>query len=104
MQIEEGRCVGVGLKNREIFLAKMRVPTVATVEREEKREVGIVRIEKVERPQIKKMIHGEGRQKRIQQVVLLFVELRIMDAEDLVEFRAGPVHLREVQVVDHHGQ
>src|SRR5260370_163709 len=104
MQIQEVRCVVVGLKNRQIFLAKMRVLTLATVEREEKREVGIVRVKKVEGTQIKKMIAGDGRQKRIQQVVLLFVELRIMDAEDFVEFRAGPVYLREVQVVNHHGQ
>ena len=50
------------------------------------------------------MVAGHGREKRIQQVVLFFVELGVVDAEDFVEFGASAVDLGQIQVVNDDGQ
>jgi len=47
MEIQEVRRVVVGLKDREILLPEMDVARLATVKGEEKREIRIIRVEKV---------------------------------------------------------
>src|SRR5271154_4317934 len=55
MEVQEVRRVMVGLENRKIFLPKMRVARLATVQGEEKREVGIVGVEQVQGAQVESM-------------------------------------------------
>ena len=74
------------------------------MKRKEKRKIGVVGVEQIQRPQVEGVIAGHGCKKGVQQVVFFFVELGVVDAEDFVELRARPVHLGQVQVIDHDGQ
>ena len=47
---------------------------------------------------------GNRREKCVQEIVFLFVELGIVNTEDLIELGACPVHLRRVQVIDDDGE
>jgi len=104
MQIQEVRRVVVGLKNCQVFLAKMRVPRLATVESEEKGIIRVIGIEKIQRTEVKSVIAGNRREKCVQEIVFLFVELGIVNTEDLIELGACTVHLRRVQVIDDDGE
>jgi hypothetical protein len=100
MQVQEVRRVVVRFKNREIFLTEMPVLKLATVESEEKGIIRIIGIEKIQGAEVKSVIAGNRREKCIKQIGFLFVELGIVNTEDLIELGACPVHLRRVQVID----
>src|SRR6266487_256656 len=94
----------VGLKNREILLPEMRVARLATVECKEKREVSVVGVEEIEITQVEREITRNRREKCIQQVVVFFVKLRVMDAEYFVELRACSVHFRRIEIVNDYSE
>ena len=50
------------------------------------------------------VIAENRRQKRIQQVVSLFIEMCIVDAEHFVELRTPAVDPRQIEVAHHHGE
>ena len=58
----------------------------------------------VESPQIEGGVARHGGQIGIQQVVALLVQLGVVDAEYFVELRTSGFDLRQVEVIDHHGQ
>ena len=94
----------VGLKDREILLSEMEVAMLATVEGEEKRKVRIVGVEQIERTQVEGVVAGNRREEGVQEVVFLFIELGVVNAENFIEVGACPVHLCQVQVVNHDGE
>lgn len=94
----------IRLKNREIFLPEVPVARLATVEGKEERKVGVVRVEQVEVAKVEDVIAGNRREECVQQVIFLFVKLRIVNAEDLVKLRTRPVHFGGVEVVDDDGE
>src|SRR6266550_3673838 len=94
----------VRFENCQILLTEMAILTLPTVKGEEKRIIGVVGIEKIKRPEVKSVIAGNCRQKCIEQIVFLFVELGVMDTEDLIELGACTVHPRRVQVIDDDGE
>ncbi len=104
VEIQEVRGVVVGFEDGEIFLPEMAIARLATVEGEQKREIGIVGVEQIQVAEIEGVVAGNRREKCVQEVVFLFVELGVVDAEDFVEFGARPVHLRQVEVVNHDGE
>ena len=104
MEVQEVRRVVVRFENREIFLPEMPIPRLATVEGEEKGKIRVVRVEQVEGAEVEDVIAGNRREKCVQQVVFLFVKLRVMNAEHLVELGACPVHFGQVEVIDDDGE
>jgi hypothetical protein len=104
MQVQEVRGVVVRFKNREIFLTEMPVLKLATVESEEKGIIRVIGIEKIQRTKVKSVIAGNCREKCVQEIVFLFVELGIVNTEDLIELGACPVHLRRIQIIDNDGE
>jgi hypothetical protein len=104
MEVEKVRRVVVRLEDRQIFLTKMPVLRLATVESEEKGIIRVIGIEKIQRTKVKRVIAGDCREKCVQEIVFLFVELGIVNTEDLIELGACPVHLRRVQVIDDDGE
>jgi len=104
MEVEKVRRVVVRFEDRQIFLTKMPVLRLATVESEEKGIIRVIGIEKIQRTKVKSVIAGNCREKCVQEIVFLFVELGIVNTEDLIELGACPVHLRWVQVIDDDGE
>ncbi len=104
MQVQEVRRVVVRFKNREIFLTKMPVLKLATVESEEKGIIRIIGIEKIQGAEVKSVIAGNCREKCIKEIGFLFVELGIVNTEDLIELGACPVHFRRIQIIDNNGE
>src|SRR5260370_35909279 len=104
MQVQEVRRVVVRFKNREIFLTKMPVLKLATVESEEKGIIRIIGIEKIQGAEVKSVIAGNCRKKCIEKVGFLFVELGIVNTEDLIELGACAVHLRRGPTLDNDGE
>jgi hypothetical protein len=96
--------VVVGLQDREIFLPEMLIARLATVKREEKREIRIVGVEQVQGTQIECMVAGNRREKCVQKVVFFLVKLGVVDAKDFVKIGTCPVYLCQVKIVDHDGQ
>ena len=89
VEIEKVRCVVAGFEDREILLPQMGVAGFAAGEREQERVVGVVGIEKIKRPQVPSVVAGNGGEEGVQQVVALVVQLRIMNAEYLVNSAAA---------------
>ncbi len=83
----------VGLEDRKIFLPEMRIARLATVKGEEKREIRIVGVKQIQGAQVVSVVAGNRRKKSIQQVVFFFIELSIVDTEDLIEVGACPITL-----------
>jgi hypothetical protein len=104
MEVEKVRRVVVRFEDRQIFLTEMPVLRLATVESEEKGIIRVIGIEKIQRTEVKSVIAGNRREKCVQEIVFLFVELGIVNTEDLIELGACPVHLRRVQVIDDDGE
>jgi len=100
MEVQKVRRVVVRFENRQILLTEMPVLRLATVESEEKGIIRVIGIEEIQRPEIKRVIAGNCREKCIEKVVFLFVDLRIVNTEDLIELGARAVHLRWVQVIN----
>jgi len=100
MEVQEVRGVVIRFENRQVLLAEMQVPTLATVESEEKRIIRVIGIEKIQRPEVKRVVAGNCLEKRVEKVVFLFVELGIVNTKNLIELGACTVHLRRVQVID----
>src|SRR5712664_326269 len=100
MEVQEVRGVVVRFENRQVLLTEMRVLTLATVQSEEKGIICIVGIENIQGSEVKGVIAGNCREKCIEKVVFLFVELGIVNAEDLIELGACSVHLCQVEVID----
>src|SRR5882762_9175967 len=94
----------VGFENREIFLTEMTVLVFATVQGEQKRIIRIIRVEEKHITEVEDVIAGNSSEERIQKVVFLFVQLRVVNAEHLVELSACPFHFRQVEVVYNDGQ
>ena len=74
------------------------------MQRKQKREIGVVGIEQVQPSKIEGVVAGNGGEESIQQVVLFFVELGVVHAEDFVEIGAGTIDFGQIEVVDHDGQ
>src|SRR5947199_944555 len=104
MEVEKVRRVVVCFEDRQIFLMEMPVVRLATVESEEKGIIRVIGIEKIQGTQVKSVISGNCREKCVQEIVFLFVELGIVNTENLIELGACPVHLRRVQIIDDDGE
>src|SRR5215469_3690630 len=79
----------------------MAVLRLAAVEAKEKGIIRVIRVQEIEGAKIPGVIAGNGREKCVQKVVFLFVQLRVVDAKDLVELGTGAVHFSEVRIVNH---
>ena len=104
VQVQKVRCAVIGFEDPEVFLPQVPVSRFPAAQREKKRKVRIVGVQQIERTQVEGVVAGNRGEKGVQQVVFLFIQLRVMDAEDFVEVRACAFHPGEVPVVDHHGQ
>ena len=71
---------------------------------EEKGEIRVVGVEQIQGAQVEDVIAGNRREKGVEEVVFFFIELGIVDAEDLIEVGACAVHLGQIEVVNHDGQ
>src|SRR5437667_9832734 len=100
MEVQEVRRIVVGFENCEIFLPQVPILRLATVEGEKKREVGIVGVEEIHRTEVESGAAGDRRQECVKEIVFLFVELRVMNTEDLVEVGTSGVHFRGAEVID----
>ncbi len=67
---------------------------------EEERQIGVVRIEQVEVPEIEGVVAGDRSQERVQQVVAFIEELGIVNAEDFVKVGRRAFDGGKVAVVD----
>src|SRR5580700_5331827 len=94
----------IRFENRQVFATKLRVANIPGMQREEKREIGIVGIQKIEIAKIKGVVPGDRCEKRIQQVVAFVIELRIVNAKYFVKLSRGAFDGREVLVVEDDGQ
>ena len=93
MEVQKVRSVVIGFENREIFLAQVPVLRLATMEGEEKRIVSVVRVEQIHGTEIESAAAGDRRKECVKQIVFLFVELGVMDAEDFIELGASRLEL-----------
>src|SRR5882762_1751812 len=100
MEVQEVRGVVVRFEDSQVLLTEMRVLTLATVESEEKGIICIIGIEKIQGSEVKSVIAGNCREKCIEKVVFLIVELGIENAENLIELGACTLHLRQIEIVD----
>jgi hypothetical protein len=82
----------------------MSVPRLATVKGEEKREIRIVGVQQIQGTQVEDVVAGNRREKGIQKIVFFFIELGVVDAENFVEVGTRPIHLGQVEVVNHNGE
>src|ERR1700682_4133334 len=82
----------------------MLVPGFTLMKREEKREVCVVGVEKIEETEIEGVVAGHGGKEGIQQDVAFVVELRVVDTEDLVELRRCLFNHPEIAVIEDNGQ
>lgn len=103
MQVQVVRSSVIGLQDRQILLLEMTVELMASVQGEEERVVRIVGIEDEHLPEVEGVVARHGREISVEEVVLLFVELGILDAEGFVEVGARILDSRKVQVIDHDG-
>ena len=78
----------------------MAVLWLAAVDGEEKGVIRVVRVQEIEGTEIERVIAGNGREKRVQKVVFLFIELRIVDAKNLLEISRRAVYFRRVKIVN----
>src|SRR5262249_31351444 len=104
VQVQEVRRAVIGFEHGQVFLTQVRVPGRARMERKQEGKVGIVGVQKIEVTQVEGMIPRHRRQESIEKVVALLIELGVMNAEDLIEFRGGPFDHRELWVVDDDGE
>src|SRR5882724_2763085 len=100
MEVKKIRRVVIGFEHRQIFLAEMLIARLATVQRKEKRKIRVVGIEQIQVTEVEDVVAGDCREKCVQKIVFFLVELRVMDAEHFVEFRARAVDLGRVEVID----
>src|SRR5580692_5996131 len=104
VQVEEVGRVMIRFKDRKVFLVEMAILVVSTMQGEEKRIIRIVRVQKVHRTEIEDVIAGNGCEERIEKVVFLLVELRVVNTEYLVELCTCPFQLCQIAVVDNDGE
>ena len=70
----------VGFENGEVFAVQVIIPLASLVNREQKRQIGVVGIQHLLFAEIEGIIAGHGREEGIQEVVALFIEQRIDEA------------------------
>ena len=70
------------------------------MEGEQERIIRVIRVEQIHGSQIESGAARHRRKECVKQVVFLFVKLRVMRAEDFVEFGASGFDLRRIEVVD----
>src|SRR5437588_11399113 len=104
MEVQKVRRVVVRFQDRERLLLEMAVLRLAAVEGKEKGIVRVVRAQEIEGAEIPGVIAGNGRKKCVQKVVFLFIELRVVDAKDLVELRRRAIHFPDVEIVNDHAE
>src|SRR5579862_5713191 len=100
VQVKEVGRVMVRFKDRKVFLVEMAILVLSTMQSEQKRIIRIIRVQKEHRTEIEGVIARNSCEERIEKVVFLFVELRIMNAKHLVEFCARPIQLCQIAVID----
>jgi hypothetical protein len=83
MEVEKVRGVVVRFEHRQIFLTEMPVLRLATVESEEKGIIRVIGIEKIQGTEVKSVVAGNCREKCVQEIVFLFVELGIVNTKTL---------------------
>src|ERR1051325_8268518 len=98
-RLTSGRCIFSIPITRIILFSSL-----ATVESEEKRIIRVIGIEKIQRPEVKRVVAGNCREKCVEKVVFLFVELGIVNTKNLIKFGACTIHLHRVQVIDNDGE
>ena len=94
MQIQEvGRAV-VGFKGSQVLRTEMRVCLLAGKDREQKRQVGVVRVQQIELAEIQRIVARYGGEIGIQLVVGFRKQIAVRVGEDasklghkLIEFR-----------------
>lgn len=69
VQVEVIRGRLVGFEEGEIFAAEVPIRLLSCVNSEQKREVGVIRVEQVLSTQVERGVAGNGREECIQQVV-----------------------------------
>ena len=105
VQVPEIRRLMGGLKDREILAAvEVRARPLAGVEREEEAEVGDVRVEERQPPQIVRAVAGKDRQPGVQEVVRFVVQGTVVRGKRLGALRHAPIEPLRVAVIEHHGQ
>ena len=104
MEIQVVRRAVRRFEDGEILPLQMRVPLRAAIDGEQKRQVGIVGIERPLLAEIELPVAGDRGEERIEQVVAFLVEQAVMLREQLLKLGDGVLHLHAVLVVDHDGQ
>ena len=90
----------LGLEERQVLVAQVRVPGLALREREDEGEVGGVAVREEEPPQVVGVAPGERRVVGVQGVVGLLEDGSVVGGEGLVDLGDRPVDAPPVAVVD----
>src|SRR3984893_1390034 len=78
----------------------MLVVRIAPMKGEEKREIRIVGVEQIQGWLVEDVVAGNRREERVQKVVVFFIELGVVDTENLVEVGARSLNLGHVEVIN----
>ena len=89
------------IEDRERFPMQVAIGRLPRVLREEQRQVRVVRVQQVHRPDVIGLIARQHGQPRVQQVVALVGDLRIMGGEGLETRAHTPLQRRRVVVPQH---
>src|SRR6185437_1908240 len=92
MEVQKVWGVMVGLQNLEVFLPELLVTRLATMEGEQKRKIGVIGVQQIQVAKVGSIVARNRCEEGMQEVVFLFVKLRVVDAEHFVEVGTGPVH------------
>ena len=88
-------------KNREVLAFGMRVAPGAGIGRKEKRQVGIVGVERPLLTKVELLFAWNGHEERIEQVLALLVQQSIVLGEELLGLGDSVLNLYSALVIDH---
>src|SRR5215469_4228121 len=104
MQVQVVRSAVVSLHHGQVLRAKVLIPGLPRQDREQERQVSVIRIEEQKPAKIHHIIAGDGGKEGIELVVGLDVEAAIRIGKDAGKLTYQTIHLITLPVVDDDGQ
>src|SRR5258708_1611189 len=104
MEIEKVGCAIVRFKNGQVLGAQVLVPPVSLKDREQEREIRVVRIQKIQSAEIERVVSGYRGEVCVQLVVCFGNQAAVRIGEDARELTDQPLQLAAVAAVDDYGQ
>ena len=98
------RCVMARFEDRQRDILEMRAPRVSAIECEKKTQIGVIRFQQCQPPEVVSTVAGNHAQPRVEQVVGLLNERPVMSCHHLDRFSRGAFDYLRVTVEVHHRQ